>query len=216
LIDARDNIELGDVVLKYVPAGDIYVPGADESQRLGAAQLAAEAFSLSADPHMARPGLPFALKAGAGLLGVGLLVLLGVLVMGGTGTAPPAAPSAVADNAAASAVMDKNLHADSDRDLPKTNQADSTLQEATRLLASGDVFGAHAKLLELPPESKERSSEAASRIENQWAEALIEAAHAETDLDAKRGLLDQVAKNTNVDEQRRERAMELVEALDAQ
>src|SRR5690606_32669635 len=66
LIDARDNIELGDVVLKYVPAGDIYVPGADESQRLGAAQLAAEAFSLSADPHMARPGLPFALKAGAG------------------------------------------------------------------------------------------------------------------------------------------------------
>ena len=33
LLDARDNIELGDVVFKFIPAGDVYVPGADESQQ---------------------------------------------------------------------------------------------------------------------------------------------------------------------------------------
>jgi ABC transport system ATP-binding/permease protein len=31
LLDARDVIELGDVVLKFLPAGEIYVPGADET-----------------------------------------------------------------------------------------------------------------------------------------------------------------------------------------
>jgi pSer/pThr/pTyr-binding forkhead associated (FHA) protein len=31
LLDARDVIELGDVVLKFLPAGEIYIPGADET-----------------------------------------------------------------------------------------------------------------------------------------------------------------------------------------
>jgi pSer/pThr/pTyr-binding forkhead associated (FHA) protein len=33
MLDARDVIELGDVLLKYVPAGEIYIPGADEVSR---------------------------------------------------------------------------------------------------------------------------------------------------------------------------------------
>jgi pSer/pThr/pTyr-binding forkhead associated (FHA) protein len=31
ILDARDVIELGDVVLKFLPAGEIYIPGADET-----------------------------------------------------------------------------------------------------------------------------------------------------------------------------------------
>jgi pSer/pThr/pTyr-binding forkhead associated (FHA) protein len=31
LLDARDVIELGDVVMRYLPAGEIYIPGADET-----------------------------------------------------------------------------------------------------------------------------------------------------------------------------------------
>ncbi len=41
LLDARDAIELGDVILKFIPAGDIYVPGADESQQASAAHAGA-------------------------------------------------------------------------------------------------------------------------------------------------------------------------------
>jgi pSer/pThr/pTyr-binding forkhead associated (FHA) protein len=34
LLDSRDVIELGDVVLKFVPAGEIYIPGPDDALRL--------------------------------------------------------------------------------------------------------------------------------------------------------------------------------------
>jgi ABC transport system ATP-binding/permease protein len=34
LLDSRDVIELGDVVLKFLPAGEIYIPGPDEALRL--------------------------------------------------------------------------------------------------------------------------------------------------------------------------------------
>jgi pSer/pThr/pTyr-binding forkhead associated (FHA) protein len=40
LLDARDMIELGDVVLKFIPEGDIYVPGPEDSQQPGAPMLA--------------------------------------------------------------------------------------------------------------------------------------------------------------------------------
>src|SRR6478735_2284537 len=43
LLDARDVIELGDVIVKFIPAGDIYVPGADESQQASALTLGAAA-----------------------------------------------------------------------------------------------------------------------------------------------------------------------------
>jgi pSer/pThr/pTyr-binding forkhead associated (FHA) protein len=193
LIDARDNIELGDVILKFVPKGDIYVPGADEAQKLAAGQTAAEAFSISAEPNPLRPGLPLALKAAAGLLGVGLLILLGMLALGKNVSSTSPSQSAT------------------DAPPPKTS---TTLDAAKRLLDKGDVFGAHAKLLELPATSAERNSQVFRMIEGRWADAIMEAAEKETDVDAKRGLLDQVAKSTGVDQQRRTRAASALAALD--
>jgi len=194
LIDARDNIELGDVILKFVPKGDIYVPGADEAQKLAAGQTAAEAFSLSAEPNPMKPGLPFALKAAAGLLGIALLVLVGMLTLGKSAnpTSPPT--SAAADPA-----------------LPRTS---TTLGQAKLLLDKGDVFGAHAKLLELPATSADKNSETYRMIEGRWADALMEAAEKEADVDAKRGLLDQVAKSPGVDQARRTRAASALAELD--
>lgn len=198
LIDARDNIELGDVILKFVPKGDIYVPGADEAQKLAAGQTAAEAFSLSADPHATRSSLPLALKAGAGLLGLGLLVLLGMLALGGSKSTPSSAPSVAQEPSSVS---------------PPAHTKTTPVDEARRLLDSGDVFGAHAKLLDLPKESLEGSSDLVRTIEGKWADAIIEAAQNETDVEAKRGLLDEVAKNANVDQQRRTRASSLLDEL---
>ncbi len=192
LIDARDNIELGDVILKYVPAGDIYVPGADESHKLAAGQIAAEAFSISAQPRDGQTKLSFAVKAGAGLAVGGLLAVLGVLALG-TGNAPPAAPSATPE--------------------PEVEKPPTPLEEAKRLLDGGDVFGAHAKLLELGPNSPEKDSEVYSEIEGRWADALIDAAEQESDATAKRGLLEQVTKTPAVGADRKKRAEELLNEL---
>src|SRR5690606_38131613 len=120
LIDARDNIELGDVILKFVPKCDIYVPGADEAQKLAAGQTAAEAFSLNAAPNPLQPGLPFALKAAAGLLGIALLILVAMLALGINAT-PESEPPTTA----------------SDPTPPKTS---TTLGQAKQLLDKGDVF----------------------------------------------------------------------------
>ena len=193
LIDARDNIELGDVILKFVPKGDIYVPGADEAQKLAAGQTAAEAFSLSAEPPQ-RTGLPFALKAAAGLLGIALLILVVMLALGKNVTPTSEPPSTASDPAP-----------------PKTS---TTLGQAKQLLDKGDVFGAHAKLLELPATSADKNSEVFRMIEGRWADALMEAAEKESDVDAKRGLLDQVAKSPGVDQARRTRAASALAELD--
>lgn len=195
LIDARDNIELGDVILKFVPKGDIYVPGADEAQKLAAGQTAAEAFSLSAESDPSRTGLPFALKAAAGLLGIALLILVAMLALGKNATPTSTPPSTASD------------------DLPSTTS--TTLGQAKQLLDQGDVFGAHAKLLELPATSPDKNSEVFRTIEGRWADALMEAAEKETDVDAKRGLLDQVAKSPGVDQTRRTRAASALAELES-
>jgi pSer/pThr/pTyr-binding forkhead associated (FHA) protein len=52
LLDARDVLELGDVLLKYIPAGELYIPGADDTQARAA--LAAAPRGLSAWPAAAK------------------------------------------------------------------------------------------------------------------------------------------------------------------
>jgi ABC transport system ATP-binding/permease protein len=75
LLDSRDVIELGDVVLKYLPAGEIYIPGPEEALRLDR-------------NAQAKQGLPFWLKLAVVLaLAAGAAVLVMVLR---TPSAPPA------------------------------------------------------------------------------------------------------------------------------
>src|SRR6478752_2978211 len=71
LLDARDMVELGDVVFKFIPAGDVYVPGADESQQIS---------SLGA--FEASPGETRGMALGTKLLiGAAVVALLGTLVV---------------------------------------------------------------------------------------------------------------------------------------
>lgn len=66
LLDSRDVIELGDVVLKFLPAGEIYIPGPDDALR--------------ADRHASKQGLPLWLKVAVVLaLAAGAAVLVMVL-----------------------------------------------------------------------------------------------------------------------------------------
>jgi hypothetical protein len=68
LLDARDVIELGDVILKYIPAGELYIPGADDTQARVA--LPVPATGLAALPAAAKVAI------GAGIVAVILVAVL--------------------------------------------------------------------------------------------------------------------------------------------
>jgi len=74
LLDGRDVIELGDVFLKFLPAGEIYIAGADEPLRPSA----------SVPPHR----MSTSVKVAIGLLVATVAVVLGLALRGSE--APPA------------------------------------------------------------------------------------------------------------------------------
>lgn len=197
LIDARDTIELGDVVLKYIPAGQIYRPGADESQQIGAvAPFLPDHFASTpgVEAHPPKAGLSPGVKVVAALGALGALMILGMVVVGttrhGAGGASSATPAQQADSAAA------------------------TLAAAKALLDQGQIEAAHAKALTIPKESNARQSADFREIEARWADLLLDRANQEADPAKKRALLDQVASTTSVDSVRRKRAANEIALLD--
>ena len=87
LLDARDVIELGDVILKFIPAGDIYVPGADESQQASALTLGATALASQPSPAAGLGGLSHGVKLAA-IGGVAAIVVALALVIATRGGTP--------------------------------------------------------------------------------------------------------------------------------
>ena len=88
LLDARDTVELGDVVFKFIPAGQIYHPGADATAQMGAVGPAmSERHTPAPGVGMERrtsaaPGIPPILKAVAGVAFLGVLVMIGMVAFG--------------------------------------------------------------------------------------------------------------------------------------
>lgn len=86
LLDARDVVELGDVVLKFIPAGQIYIPGTDETLK--------RAFD-TARTTPPGVGTPVKLAIGAAVVAVGVVVALALQ-----------SPATTTDIAATTAVRD--------------------------------------------------------------------------------------------------------------
>ncbi|MCB9588711.1 MAG: FHA domain-containing protein [Polyangiaceae bacterium] len=196
LVDARDNVELGDVVLKFIPAGQIYKPGADESQQIDAISPAALE-RISPLPGLETPaptGIPAALKVVLAVVGLGVLVVLGMLTLGGK--------------------------SDANDDSSTTTQATvdpaaQALEEAKELLKQNDLEGAHKRATEgIPESSNARQSPDFREIEAKWADSLFDKAAAETDPTKRREILDRIAKATSVDSTRRKRAVNEIAKLD--
>jgi len=187
LLDARDMIELGDVVFRFIPAGDVYVPGADESQQLSSLG-GFEAARL--ESH----GKGTATKV---LIGLGAAALLGTLVLVVAAT-PGEQPANV------------NLGA------PKSQQTDASaklLREAKALLEQGDATSARQKADQIPEHSNLRDTPEFRTIQATWADQLLELASAMEDPAEKRKRLEEVAKATAVDSIRRRRAANDLAAL---
>jgi pSer/pThr/pTyr-binding forkhead associated (FHA) protein len=192
LLDARDAIELGDVILKFIPAGQIY-RAADESHQL-AALMAGERQSPApgVEAQMMRSGVPGSVKVAAVVVGLGLLVVLGMAI--GSQRGSSASPDVAAP----------------------VDTSSRALQEAKILLDRGDVEAAHIKATqEIPADSNARQSREFREIEARWADMLFEQAGATSDVTKKRAVLDRIAKAPSVDSVRRKRAANEIAALDA-
>jgi pSer/pThr/pTyr-binding forkhead associated (FHA) protein len=189
LLDARDVVELGDVILKFIPAGEIYVPGADESQQVSSLYSA----ELSPQAGALKPGLPTSLKVAIAL---GVVALAGVLAVAvGQRSPEPAAIQPLQE---------------------KPDPASLVLSEAKELLAGGDPEAALAKANELPEGSDLRRSADFRKIQAAWADAIFAKAAASEDASEKRALLDKIARATSVDSARRERAASEIASLDSE
>lgn len=190
VLDARDKIELGDIVLKFIPAGMVYRPGVDESQIIpleGTGGLAGQADTL-------HPKNGSTLKfAAAGAVVMGIALALGLVILGTHRATPPKVANEQTD-------MDPSARA---------------LSEAQTLLEQGQVEAAHKRVTSGVPESSNaRRSSVFRNIENTWADGRVEAAEQEPDRERKRELLEGVVKSTTVDSERRRRAADALAALD--
>jgi pSer/pThr/pTyr-binding forkhead associated (FHA) protein len=190
IIEAGDIIELGDVKFKFVGEGQIFRPGASDSQQLAA-------ISNRTATMIARRGRKSSVVPA---------VLLGTLVAAGAvaawayvgqrrgeaeGTAQPP-PSA-------SVVVNPDVAA---------------LAEAKRMCDSGDYEGAHQKGSQIPDSSALRATADFKFIEYSWATNLLLRADTELDSATKRALLERVSGSVSVDPSLRRTANERLVALD--
>lgn len=193
LLDARDVIELGDVIVKFIPAGDIYVPGADESQQASALTLGATGIS----PPASSVGVGW--SHGVKLAAIGgvaaIVVALALVVATRAGSPEPEIAAGSTDGA---------------------DSAMRSLLEAKALLDKGDIEAAVRKAAEIPATSNARKTADYRQIQGAWADALFAQAAASQDPTQKRALLDQIARATTVDSVRRKRAANDLTALDAE
>lgn len=192
-IDARDVIELGDVILKFIPAGQMYTPGADESLQIAAIGAArrqeaeesgiGEAFGRSSN-----------FKWGIGLGVLFLAGVAGAVVL--TQRSTPAEMVSVKDAA--------------------TARAEQALSAAKQLLAGGDARAAYTKSAEVPQGSALRETSDFRQIQAAYADSLFAEADRASDAADKRALYDQIARAPTIDRGRRNRAAEQLAQLSAQ
>jgi pSer/pThr/pTyr-binding forkhead associated (FHA) protein len=193
LLDARDVIELGDVILKFIPAGDIYVPGTEET-------LAAGVPNANGAPFVAKWASTSKWSASTKLVAIGavvaaLLLLLVAIATRGSSAQPELAGSGMA---------------------PGAESAMATLSEAKALLDKGDSEGAVRKASAIPEGSNARLTTDFRQIQSAWADSLFAQAANATDTAQKRALLDRISRATAVDSVRRKRAASDLNALDAE
>jgi pSer/pThr/pTyr-binding forkhead associated (FHA) protein len=185
IIEPGDVIELGDVKFKFVGAGQIFLPGVNDSQQL----------SSIADRQGGRRG-------GSGLLPYvmfGALIAV-IAVAAYVFTRPKPEPVPITPVASTPATGDP---------------AQQSLDEAKKLCESGDCDTAHEKITnEIPPTSPLRDSLDFKAIEQKWADSIFQRADAENDPQKKRGLYEEVSRAPTVDAPRRKRAADKLQALD--
>jgi pSer/pThr/pTyr-binding forkhead associated (FHA) protein len=186
LLDAGDIIELGDVQLKFVPAGAIFAPS-------------------TAPPGVPRrntlePGVdegPFRKPSSGKLLAfIGVAAVVVVVIVVATRPAEDQEP--VAESAQGAA-----------------NPAAVALDEAKVLLDQGEVEDAIRRVQDIPEDSNLRESAVFREIQAKWADRIFAEIQMEPDKTRKKALLDLIAKSPDVGSVQRKRAATEIAALEA-
>ena len=190
IVEAGDVIELGDVKFKFVGAGQIFRPGATDSQQLAAiGDRAADEIVAGKRSGRVVPLIVF-----------GVVVAIGIpAAWWFTRSAPT--PSPVGNVPSASTTASPEAKA---------------LADAKKLcITDGDCDAAHERLMrDVAPTSSLRTSPDFKAIESRWAASLLDRAQSEPDVAKKRAMLDRVAKADTVDPGQRKQAADMIQALD--
>ncbi len=184
IIEAGDVIELGDVKFKFVGAGQIFRPGATDSQQLAA--IGERAADQIVGGKRRSSAMPF--------------VVFGAVVVIGAGVAWFATrpkPDMTTATAAASTESPEAM----------------LLAEAKKLCGAGDCDAAHDKLAKIPEASALRSDAEYKGIEAKWATGLIDRAQGEADVAKKKAMLERVSNALTVDKALRSKAADLLQKL---
>jgi|GEM_PF-531487 len=185
VIEDDDEIELGDVRLRFVAHGRIFRLGMLPAH----AYRPAEVFGTGRHTSHKRGGLGVMVAVGAVL---GILVVVGFVALRPRST-PPTGASLTEVSA---------------------NDDQSVLADAKRLLAEGNLAGAHARLAAMPEGSPLRQSKDVFDIEARWADDKFAQASTEPDPTKRRVILGDIAAATLVDAGRRKRAADELAAID--
>lgn len=180
-IDARDVLELGDVILKFIPAGEMYIPGVDDRLQLEA--IGAARRQEAEEGQLSRFGGSFGIKLG---IGIALAVLLAVAAFVKT------RPSV------------QHLEIEQLQDTA-SEQENPVLTEAKRLGLS-DPRAAYRKAAELPLGSSARETATFKAIQAAYADHLFALVERARESGEKRALLDEIVRSTSIDAGRRNRA----------
>lgn len=188
IVEAGDVIELGDVRFRFVGAGQVFLPGVNDSQ-----QLTAIGDRIAERALKAKGGAVTAYIA-LGAFAAVLLVLGGWYVV----------------------QQRQQQAAQNDPDLPQNREL-AALATAKKLCADqNDCQSAHDEIMtHISDGSPLRLSPDFKYIETHWADQLLDQAAAEPDETKKRSFLRQVEHATSVDEDRRKLASARLKELDA-
>lgn len=185
VLDGRDVIEIGDVVLKYIPKGQVFRASPAEGARIAAL----------AGGSSLPPGEKSPIGLGRTLLAAGLGALLAALLAAYLITAPSRARGV--ERSRATAGLAANVVA--------------ALDEAVLLKEKGDLAGAHRKILSLGRKPQIAKLPDVIAIETAWAKARLEEARHKTTAAERRAIFDEVARTETVPTPLRREASDLLQ-----
>lgn len=185
VLDGRDVIEVGDVVLKYIPQGQIFRASPAEGARLAALAGA------GVQPPLSKGQF----DVGRSLLAAGLGAILAALLAGyylfapSRRVSPPTAVSQSVDGAQQGEL--------------------ETIAE----LARSDVEAAHERIVNLVDSELATGSQVVAGVESAWAKRQLELAARAPDARAKKALLMEVVQALTVPSELRQQAATALDTL---
>jgi len=195
LIESHDVIEFGDVVLKFIPAGQVYRPAPDEAEKI-ARMLGvsddADALSHTARLRLAWSGMSRAVRVGVSILGFLVLAMFVAVVVTGrplrAHRSLRASPTAV-------------------------NSAAKVLQTAQQMYAAGRVDEAHELLKLVPGNSNLRQDPSFKALQAKWADSAFLRADNTTITEEKRVIYEALLRDSSLDDAYRSRAQDSLKSL---